>query len=316
MRFRRFGVAALAALSLSMAFGVSQSGAVTPIPGRIFGLADVGGTPGDLFRTTTSNTWFRVTSGLRSPESVSASPNGRFAVMCATRGSGGTYRIYRVSAGGGVIRNLIGNRQGCGQTVSPDGRKVAYITDTGSGTSRLNVVSTGGGKVRNLYRFSSFGMYEPVWAGSRIFFERRVTRNPSSPLEIYSIRARDGKKLRRHTNHGTAPIGYGLRDVSPDGKRLLIAVDKPDDSLEELWTLTLRNRSWSTLVSVPTGSGRFVGDAAFSPSGESLAYLIGESGLTPSQLWVGPSRPGSWYTAVPAPAASVTGLYSIDWTRR
>jgi Tol biopolymer transport system component len=316
MRLRSIGLVMVIALAGSVALGSSQATAISTIPGQFYGLADVSGTNGDLFRSTTSSSWRRVTSGLRSPESVSASPNGRFAVMCATRGSGGIYRIYRVSARGGTIRNLIGNRQGCGQTVSPDNRKVAYITDTGSGTSRLNVVSTRGGKVRNLYRFSSFGMYEPVWAGGRIFFERRVTRNPSSPLEIYSIRARDGKKLRRHTNHGTAPIGYGLRDVSPDGKRLLVAVDRPEASLEELSILSLRNRTWSTLISVSTALGRFIGDAAFSPSGESLAYLTGEATPLPFQLWVGPSRPGSWYSAVAGPASSTSGLFSIDWVRR
>lgn len=313
LRMRKAVLALLIALIGASAFGVSHAGAITPIPGRIFGLADIGGTSGDLFRTTTTNDWRRLTTGLRFPESVSAAPNGRFAVMCATRGSGGIYRIYRVGVNGGRIRNLIGNRPGCGQTVSPDSRKVAYVSDPRRRVAKLNVVRSGGGGNRTIYRFCSSCLYNPVWAGKRIYFERAVTRNPSSDSEIYSIRARDGRGLRRHTNDRGSSIDYGLADVSRDGRNLLIfATD--GFGATGLSVFSPRGAIRYDLA-VATGTQSFA-DATFSPSGTEIAYLRKESEVDPYSLWLGPNAPMSWYSIFPMPAVSTGGLYSVDWARR
>lgn len=313
MRIRRLAIAVATASMLLTGFGHVQAGAATPIPGRIFGLADVSGTRGDLFRTTTSNSWLRLTSGLSFPESVSAAPNGRFAVMCATRGSGGIYRIYRVSARGGTIRNLTGNRQGCGQTVSPDSRKVAYVSDPRRRVAKLNVVRAGGGGNRTIYRFCSGCMYNPVWAGKRIYFERSVTRDPSADREIYSVRARDGEGLRRHTNDGGTPLDYTLADVSRNGKSLLVFV-RDGFGTTSLSVFSPRGVNRYDL-GLATGTQRFA-DASFSPSGTQIAYVVRDSEADPEVLVFGPNAPMSWYSIFPMPAISNTGVYSIDWVRR
>lgn len=314
MSIRRVVISLLVTLAGISAFGVSQAGAVTPIPGRIFGMADISGTPGDLFRTTPSNSWFRVTSGLRFPESVSAAPNGRFAVMCATRGPGSIYRIYRVGAGGGRIRNLIGNRQGCGQTVSPDSRKVAYISDPRRRVARLNVVRAGGGGNRTIYRYCSGCIHRPVWAGKRIYFERTIRRNSSADREIYSVRAKDGKGLRRHTNDGGSLVDYRLEDVSRDGRNLLIAAtDGFGTTGLSVYSPRGVNRYDLTVLAIPPES---LGDAVFSPDGSSVAFLKRDSDLAPNVLRYGPNAPFSWYVLTPSPVGSSDGLYSIDWARR
>ena len=300
-------------LVLVICVGTTQAVAVTPIPGRMFGLADVSGNRGDLFRTTTSNSWLRLTTGLSFPESVSAAPNGRFAVMCATRGSSGIYRIYRVSARGGAIRNLIGNRPGCGQTVSPDGRKVAYVSDPRRGVAKLNVVGAGGGGNRTIYRFCSSCLYNPVWAGKRIYFERSVTRNPSADREIYSIRARDGKGLRRHTDDGGSSLDFTLQDVSGDGRSLLIsATDGFGSTGLSVYSPRGANR-YDLALAVPPET---LGGAVFSPSGTSVAFLKRAGEFDPDLLFYGPNAPMSWYSMLPMPSVSNVGLYSIDWVRR
>lgn len=313
MRTRRLGIAVLTALLLATCIGTSQAGALTPIPGRMFALADVAGNRGDLFRTTTSNSWLRLTSGLAFPETVAAAPNGRFAVICATRGSSGTYRIYRVSAGGGAIRNLIGNRPGCGQTVSPDSRKVAYVSDPRRSVANLNVVRASGGGNRTIYRFCSSCLFNPVWAGKRIYFERTVTRNPSADREIYSVRARDGKGLRRHTNDGGSSLDFTLHDVSRDGRNLLIsATDGFGANGLSVYSPSGANR-YDLALAVPPET---LGDAAFSPSGTSVAFIRKASELDPSILLYGPNAPMSWYSILPMPSISTSGIYSIDWVRR
>lgn len=313
MRHRRLLIALTVALTALPAFGATQAGAITTIPGQIYGLADVGGTRGDLFRNTTSNTWRRLTSGLSSPEGVSAAPNGKFALLCATRGTGGIYRIYRVGARGGTIRNVVGNRQACGETVSPDSKKFAYVTDARRRVARLNVARAGGGQNRTIYSFCSECLYNPVWAGKRIYFERRVRRNRSADLEIYSVRARDGRGLRKHTDDRGSMIDYRLADVSRDGRRLLIFATDGFGSTG----LSVYSPAGSIRfdLALATGTQSFSG-ASFSPSGTLVAFLKRESDLDPVSLWTGPASPGGWYSNFPSPAGSTSGLYSIDWVRR
>jgi len=313
VRIRNAVVAFVIALVGASAFGVNQVGAVTPIPGRVFGLADLGGTPGDLFRTTTLNDWSRLTTGLQFPESVSAAPNGRFAVICATRGSGGVYRVYRVGANGGRIRNLIGNRQGCGQTVSPDNEKVAYVSDPRRRVANLNVVRAGGGGNRTVYRYCSGCLYNPVWAGKRIYFERSVRRNPSADREIYSVRARDGKGLRRHTNDGGSSLDYRLEDVSRNGRRLLIqARDGFGSAALALYSPAGANLGDLSLATPPQSFG----DAAFSPSDTQVAYLKRNGPGDPHLMYWGEATPFSWFGLFSSPVPSTSGIYSLDWGRR
>lgn len=294
----------------------APAGALSPLPGRIFALADVGGTRGDLFRTTQANSWLRLTSGLSFPESVSASPDGSFAVICASIDGVSPYRVYRVSSAGGRLKNLIGNRQGCGQTVSPDGSRVAYV---GQESRTLNVVRSRGGGHRTIYRFCASCIYNPVWANGRIYFERREIRNPSADLEIYSVRARDGRKLRRHTNDGATPIDHRLADVSRDGRKLLVIEWVPGPpATYSLSVITLSRTGAPRGRSVLVSGTESIADASFSPAGDEVAYSRRStpSELSPLELWTGPARPASFFGLFPSPAISTLGPYSIDWTRR
>jgi hypothetical protein len=294
----------------------APAGAISSLPGRIYALADVGGTAGDLFRTTQANSWLRLTSGLSFPESVSASRDGSFAVMCASIDGVSPYRVYRVSSAGGRLKNLIGNRQGCGQTVSPDGSKVAYA---GQGSRTLNVVRSRGGGHRTIYRFCASCIYNPVWANGRIYFERREVRNPSADLEIYSVRASDGRKLRRHTNDGATPIDHRLVDVSRDGRKLLVIEWVPGPpATYSLSVIRLSRTGVPRGRSVLVSGSTYIADASFSPSEDEVAFTrrSTDSDMSPFELWTGPVLPMSWYGLFTSPAISALGPYSIDWVRR
>jgi hypothetical protein len=312
------GVCAAAVLGALLA-SAPQAMAVSSIPGRIFILSDIGSTRGDLFRTTRINTWKRLTFGLSGPESLSASPNGNFVTLCATKTVGGTYRIYRIPANGGPLKSLIGNRAGCDPTVSPDSRKVAYVQG-GPAASKLNVVSARGGKPRTIYRFCSSCLYGPVWAGKRIYFERRIARNISADLEIYSVRASDGKGLKRHTNDGGAPIDYQLEDVNPSGRRILVRLS--DSTAPGSNDLVLLSRTGSEVRQIVQGGvdPSALAGAAFSPSANRVAFNLATFGLR--NVWVSNDITAPFIVssqlANPAVAGSAAGdgPYSIDWTKR
>ena len=313
MRVKRFAVTAMAVMAAFSAIGVSQASALTPIQGRIFGLADVSGIRGDLFRTNTRNAWVPLTSGLNFPENVSAAPNGRFGVICATFGSGGIYRVYRVTSAGSPARNLIGNRHGCGQTVSPDSRKVAYISDPRRGVARLNVVGANGRGNKTLFKGCSGCLFSPIWAGKRIYFELKVPRTPAGQTEVFSIRAKDGKGLRRHTFGRRSSTQFSLLDVSNDGKNLLVTAK---DSLgnTELRTIRPDGATRFTIAS-GTGSQPFP-DASYSPNGREVAMLWRTTDSDPAELWLGMNAGSGFFSLLSSPPASTDGLYSIDWVRR
>lgn len=328
VRTHRIGRRGFASRRLLVALGLalaalaslaSSAHAVTPLSGRIFALSDIADTRGDLFRTNTSGGWVRLTTGLSYPESVSAAPNGRFATLCATRNSGGTYRIYRVSANGGRLKNLIGNRRGCAPTVSPDGKKVAYLQSGGSGPSLLRVVSTNGGKPRTIYKFCASCIFQPVWAGRRIYFERRVTRDPLADQEIYSVRARDGKGLRRHTNDGGAPIDYSLKDVSSDGSKILVLLtDTSGSPRKDVVFLRPNGSELTNLWPVVDPADEYAG-AAIAPGGSRVAFTWKSTGAY--GLFITGCDPflpcaSSYSNPTQSGAMAGSGPYSIDWVRR
>ena len=320
-RILALGACALAALFGALLVSAPRADAITPIPGRIFILSDVAGVRGDLFRTTTLNTWKRLTFGLNYPESISADPNGKFVTLCATKGTSGLYRIYRISANGGRLKSLIGSALGCAPTVSPDGRKVAYI-QSGTASTKLKVVGSRGGKSRTIYSFRSSSLYNPIWAGKRIYFDRRVTRNLSADFEIYSVRASDGKGLRRHT-FSPAGVDYDLKDVLPSGRKILAAVRDPSGAgRHDLVALSPNGVELRTIMVGDPAASPF-GSAAFSPSG--IRVAANEAFPTASDPFLtlissDINNPLIVSQALLNPAISGTstndGPYSVDWVKR
>ncbi|MFM8526710.1 MAG: TolB family protein [bacterium] len=308
---RGFIIGALAAAIFGalLAATPQQAHAITPIPGRIFALTDDNGVQGDLFRTRTNTIWKRLTTGLSFPDGLSAAPNGTFAAICATRSLGGTYRIFRVSANGGPLKNLIGNRQGCGPAVSPDGRQVAYIQNLPTGGRLLRVVSAKGGEPRTIRRFpASYPVYALAWGGKRIFFNQYY--------DVFSVSARTGKDLKMHTDDRGAARDFQLADVSADGKRLLIVVD---ESLEIVPNVFLRvYKPGGALVRTVDSSGSANNPfsmARFGPSGPNGVVGFLDTITPPSMIYL--IQPGAvWSAGFAGPSVSTAGPTSFDWVKR
>lgn len=310
------GVCAAAVLGALLA-SAPQAKAVSSIPGRIFANFDVGGSYGDLYRSKPDNTWKRLTFGLGSTFGLSADPSGKFVTVTARRGSSGPYRIFRVSANGGPLKNLIGNRSGFDPAVSPDGRKVAYLNTGSSGPTSIKVVSSKGGKPRTIYRFCSGCIYKTIWAGKRIYFNRRISNMPSADFEVYSVRARDGKGLRQHTDDGGGDRDYRLFDVSANGRRLLVVINDSTDPLSPNVGLAVFSDTniYKRLVAESgTASDIFFG-GSFGPAGPSGTVIWIDVGSSPYAMWSSP--PGSlWSSAIGPPPSSTLGPLFMDWVRR
>jgi len=291
-----------------------QASAVTPIPGRLWIISDDSGNRGDLFRTNTSNEWVRLTNGLSVPESVSADPKGRFATLCAARAPTSPYRIYRVGANGGALKNLSGKRPGCSPSVSPDGRKVAFLSYgyRPGEKSRIYVVRATGGRPKLVYEFCGGCITEgPFWGGKRLYFERTITRNPAADREIYSIRARDGKKLRKHTRGGSN-LDYRVLDVSRDGRKLLGVIYNyavPNFNIAEF------SPAGAVTYSFRIANDDLVGGGTFAPSASRVAFAAQPAPGDPSRVEL--FTIGSPFGAIlPNPGVSSTGPYAIDWSKR
>jgi len=310
------GVCAAAVLGALLA-SAPQAKAVSSIPGRIFASFDIGGSYGDLYRSKPDNTWKRLTFGLGSSFNLSADPNGKFVTVTARRGSSGPYRILRVSANGGPLKNLIGNRSGFDPAVSPDGKRVAYLNTESTGPTSIKVVSARGGKPRTIYRFCSGCIYKTIWAGKRIYFNRRIVNNPISDFEVFSVRASDGKGLRQHTDDGGGIRDYQLLDVSADGKRILVVADDSADPLTPnvlLAVVSDTNIYKRTVVDSGSSSDIFFG-GSFGPAGPSGPVIWIDVGTSPYKMWL--TQAGSvWSTGIASPSASTIGPLFMDWVRR
>ncbi len=125
-------------------------------------------------------------------------------------------------------------------SVSPDGRTLAYIArEPGNRMIRtINLVSTDGGPSRDIYRTGeNEGMGGLAWTpdGRHIVFRKMVHPPDSSnrlpPSEFWRVTA-DGSRAERMEMK--VQSGRGPFSLSPDGRRLAIAVG---ESKIELWAL-------------------------------------------------------------------------------
>ena len=179
----------------------------------------------------------------RSISTVSATPDGRGVVYCAGSGiSGADKAAYYVSFGARVSEKLLDTDAGvfsCYARVSPDGRWLAYVLQSGPQTQvYVRPFRSVGGRVQ----VSTDGGDFPLWSrdGNKLYY-----RAAAGSLTAATVRA-DGTSLtvsKRERMPGTH--GIILYDIAPDGKRVLIT--QPSDTYRQIvvttnWVSTLRAR--------------------------------------------------------------------------
>jgi serine/threonine-protein kinase len=151
---------------------------------------------------------------------MSVTPDGRGIVYCAGSTTRADKSAFYVSFAGRVPEKLLDTDGGvfsCYARVSPDGRWLAYVLQSGQQSQvYVRPFRSGGGRVQ----VSTDGGDFPVWSrdGSRLYY-----RLPGGSLAVATVRAAGASLTvtKREQVPGTHSIS--LYDVAPDGKGILIA---------------------------------------------------------------------------------------------
>ena len=130
----------------------------------------------------------RLTSSALAERDPSWSPNGTLIVYSARTSANGDFHIFVAHADGSRRERLTTQRAGTADRApvfSPDGSRIAFVSDRASGFPELYVMNANGSNVRRLTNNARIDG-NPSWSpdGTRIVFERCC---PSGTSDIYAI---------------------------------------------------------------------------------------------------------------------------------
>ena len=215
------------------------------------------------------------------------SPDGR--TIAFTRGGSGlpNSEIFVMSATGAGRRALTNTPQGNHDpTWSPDGTRIAFVSERDKGISQIFVMNADGTAVREITHDAA-GKSELAWSprGDRIAFNRIA---PGADHEIASIKT-DGTGLVDLTNDPTHPDAQPA--WSPDGARIVYAGPiHPGESVGgDLWTMNADGSNQQPLHHQTTYSDG--GWPAWSPDGTRIAFGA-NNGSGYYHLWSVPAGGG------------------------
>jgi Tol biopolymer transport system component len=181
--------------------------------------------------TTDEGTWM----------SLSVSPDGR-TVMFDLLGD-----IYAVPVTGGkATRILGGNSMDVHPTFSPDGRRIAFVSDR-SGSDQLWVANADGSDPVRQSRLESGSMSFPVWTPDGEYI--------LGAQNLYHLAGGEGVRV---------PFGAGVTSFSPDGNRAYTS-----NRTGQITVFDRRTGRSHVVVSNPSGAMQ----VSVSPDGKKLAYF-------------------------------------------
>ena len=206
---------------------------------------------------------------------------GKMAFSLCPSGSEGPCDLYVINPDGSGLAKVA---QGSLPSWSPDGRRVAFVS--GTGTSRdIFAISADGSDQTNLTD-NPFDDYNPSWSpdGKRIAFVssrdapwiltpvpgREGVPYPSGDYgvqQIYVMNA-DGSDQTRLTENKSGAEGDIAPDWSPDGSR--IAFISTRGGSRQVYVMNADGSNQTGLTSVAEGSSLY--DAHWSPDGTRIAF--------------------------------------------
>ena len=192
--------------------------------------------------TTDEGTWM----------SLSVSPDGR-TVMFDLLGD-----VYTIPiTGGKATRILGGNSMDVHPTFSPDGRKIAFVSDR-SGSDQLWVANANGSDPVRQSRLETGSMSFPVWTPDGEYI--------LGAQNLYHLAGGEGVRV---------PFGAGVTSFSPDGKRAYTS-----NRTGQIIVFDRGTGRSHTLVSNPGGAWQ----VTVSPDGKKLAYFTRHDARTALML--------------------------------
>jgi len=268
---------------------------------------------------------------LRFVDDIALSPDGSRIAFTVTQPDGEVNRnrasIWIVATTGGGARQLTsGEKKDTNPAWSPDGTRIAFVSDRGKKGQIYLLDVANGGEARRLTSDDEHPASEPIWSpdGQWIAFLCKV---PSLPEPVHNVeyedetdkpkiitRAKykyDGEGFFDHTRkqlfvmpaEGGAPrqltsgtMGVGQIAWSPGGTRIAFASnrgeDEDHDRRMDVWTVDVAS---GALTRVTPHDGAY-GCPAWSPDGETLA-VVGHAypakGGANDRLWRVPATGGA-----------------------
>src|SRR5262249_42465379 len=210
------------------------------------------------------------------------SPDGKSIYISATQSADRSVGIYAIPAGGGEPRRLTETPSGGGfrdlhSAVSPDGRQLIFVRQTGAFAADFYTLDLrGGGSVPRQITTDHGQKSSPVWTedSQEVVY---VAGERNGARAIYRLSIADGKSSPLE---GIGDSAAALA-IAAKGHRLVYAKSVRDYNI---WRMALPPQGGAAGPSAKfLSSTRFETSPAYSPDGKRIAFASNRGGI--QQIW-------------------------------